>query len=298
MGAEQSSPESQNFSLKIASAAEANRLLAEAEQIDGYRKKIRQNPMDAKARAAHHYFPLADSQVNITEIQIWLNNFIEIDLASQDFFKYFIKLPQFIRKKLEIYIINLQFSADAAMPHTRPLDGNRGLICIPGGLRGADWDKKTLLHEMVHIFQRLNPIFWTRSYKLFFHMEPFHGSIPEKYSNAIRYNPDTIPIQSLVEERIQSMVYTYKKKWVPLCIFTDITNPDIRATRIVYLNAENGNVYNELPSELLNDELLGDLQINAAMREHPNELVAWILAEPKRFSNNIFHEFLKLFTIS
>ena len=50
-----------------------------------------------------------------------------------------------------VFVVNMQFSADGGMPHTRPLRGNRGLICFPGGLRGADWEIKTVVHELIHV---------------------------------------------------------------------------------------------------------------------------------------------------
>jgi hypothetical protein len=307
MGAEQSVPEPQNFSLIIANALFANILLNEAEKEDNYRKKIAESAMDAKARSTHDYFPLADSQVDKQELQVWLNNFVEVDLAKQNFFKFLMTQDEFRYTPIKIYIINLQFSADAGMPHTRPLPGNVGLICIPGGLRGAEWEKRILIREIVHIFQRLFDKFWLRVYKKYLHMEPYLGAIPEKYLKALRHNPNTLPMnfevtntvflfsRSIRENVQNSMVYKYKEKWVPLCIFNDITNPDMGSTRIVYLNAENGIVYDELPSELVNDDIFDDSRITSTMREHPNELVAWVLAEPERFSDTSVYEISDLF---
>ena len=106
-------------------------------------------------------------------------------------------------------------------------------------------------------------------------MEEYKGSTPIKYERAMRYNPDTIA----------SRPFIYKGKWVPICIYTDVTAPDIHHTSVVYFNTHTGVVWFQLPDELANDPIFGDKKIIDAMREHPNELSAWILAEPHRFED-------------
>ena len=69
MGQDQSR---QVFNLVVVSALEGKHLLDEAESIDGYRLSISQKEMDSKARKDHNYFPLADSQVDREQMQVWL----------------------------------------------------------------------------------------------------------------------------------------------------------------------------------------------------------------------------------
>ena len=150
MGQQESMP---IFNLKIATAKEGKKLLDEAESIDNYRGRIAKSEVENKARSSHNYFPLGDSQFNKEETQNWLDSFcMEITQSKE----YRGLSTYFIRNKINIYIVNLQFSADGGMPHTRPLSGNRGLICFPGGLRLSNLEKKTLVHELIHVSQRFN----------------------------------------------------------------------------------------------------------------------------------------------
>jgi hypothetical protein len=165
------------------------------------------------------------------------------------------------------------------MPHTRPLNGQRGLICFPGGLRLSELEKKTLIHELIHIVQRFNRASWFKLYEKFWQMKPYSGKIPKKYEDVIRYNPDTINA---------GIFYIYKDKWVPLIMYDDISNPNIHQTKLKYLNTESQVVWNELPNELVEDPIFGERRINTAMREHPDEMAAWIFAEPGKYNDLAF----------
>lgn len=277
MGQEQSVQQT-FFNLKVVSAAEGKLLLDEAETIDNYRAFIENSEIEKKARHNHNYFPLADSQYNKDDVQKWLTDFVGELGASHDFSW----IVRFLSKyDATVYIVNLQFSADGGMPHTRPLKGdNRGLICFPGGLRGTDWEKTTLIHELIHIVQRLNQPIWNKIYEKNWQMRPYNGKIPNKYELAVRYNPDTI---------MAGVLYIYKNKWVPIIIYTDITRPDIHQTMLVYYNSHTGVVWDELPDELGNDIIFGDRRIISPMREHPNELLAWLFSNPNKYKDFPFY---------
>jgi hypothetical protein len=267
------STEKKRPKLIITTAEQASHLLKESEVIDGYRKSIFSRPLETSARASHNYFPLADSQYNKDMLQEWCNNFID-ELLHNPVTNWIYAI--LASNNITVYIVNLQFSADAGMPHTRPLQNvNQGIICFPGGLRGANFEKRTLIHELVHIIQRNKPSRWRQLYKNYWNMEPYAGTLPQKYELARRINPDTLPFD----------LYIYKNKWVVFCVFNNITNPDIRATGIYYYNTNTERVMTDLPEELRTDEIFGDSKINSSMREHPAELSAWILAEPERFAD-------------
>lgn len=268
----------------VTTAEQASRLLKEAETCDEYRKKIFNRPIESKARANHNYFPLADSQYNREVLQEWCNNFLE-ELSKNSDTQWIPKV--LINHDVTVYLVNLQFSADAGMPHTRPLQKlNEGIICIPGGLHGSDYEKRTLIHELIHIFQRIKPSVWVELYKKYWKMTPYAGTLPQKYEEVRRINPDTLP----------SELYLYKGKWVIFCVFKDITHPDIRDTVINYYNVHTKRVWSETPDELRADEIFGDYKIIPAMREHPAELSAWICAEPERFQTNSFYSMFQNFS--
>lgn len=271
MGSEISS-EKRESTLVVTTAEQAYKLLLEAEAKDSYRDRIFTNEIESKARKDHNYFPLSNSQYNRKNLQDWCNTFIQ-ETEKNKHFSWIINTLKKISVK--VYIINLQFSADGGMPHTRPLNNlNEALICLPGGLRGAEFEKTTLIHELIHVIQRFNPTLWAHFYSKYWSMSPYKGSLPNKYELARRINPDTIPTE----------LYIYRNKWVSFTCFKDVTSPDIRDTVIYYYNTISEAVWTVLPDELENDPIFGDHKVSPPMREHPNELSAFILAEPDRFS--------------
>lgn len=263
------------FPMIIASQSQSIHLLNEAESIDGYRSKIFHNPIEKKARQNHNYYPMSDKNYDIDKSQLWCNNFIE-KMAKSDAFSWIISY--FTKNNIYIYIVILQYSADGGMPHTRPLRGKRGLICIPGGLDSLINRDTTILHELIHVIQRFRPDFWENIYKTYWNMILYTGTIPVKYNPYIRINPDT-----LRDKKIQH--FLYKKKWIPLTVFQDISSPDIRKTKLYYFNIQSGTVWNTLPDELKSDALFSDLNIQSAALEHPNELSAYLFSDPQKFSN-------------
>lgn len=80
-------------------------------------------------------------------------------------------------------------TADGGLPHTRPPN----FICIPYNFPTEDL-AKTVLHERVHVSQRLHPEAWERLFGEVWDMKPWHGSIPAEIESRRRLNPDILNI--------------------------------------------------------------------------------------------------------
>jgi len=88
-------------------------------------------------------------------------------------------------------------------PHTH---GN--IICIPHTIMGFEYNKllKVIVHEFVHVFQRMEPIITNRFIEEFGYKP--HGQ-RESYDYNIRLNPDTNNIIYRNKEgRVELMVYS------------------------------------------------------------------------------------------
>ena len=249
MGNTESSQQSLSFHF-ILHKEEANQFLQEAEQRDLYLAECRDNKANSKARQSSTYAANHVSFDDGQHYQQWLQDAIPA-------------LPSRLRSDLgSINIIPLMYSADGGMPHTRPYN----MICVPH-LKHLE-SMSTLTHELWHVHQRNYQSAWKTIFAKLGWTE-WTGTLPPSLEENRRYNPDTI----------DSPLWIYQNKWVPLPIFTDISNPVLGNVDIWFYHADKKYHAKTIPPSLAME--FPDLPPSAY--EHPRELTAYLLAEPRKY---------------
>lgn len=162
-------------------------------------------------------------------------------------------------------IIWMNSSADSGLPHTR----YPNIICLPDNISNK-YLYDIILHESVHVSQRLYPKKWNEIFKLW-NMKPFYGTIPTELNNIIRINPDTV----------QEPFYIWKDKWVVMGIFKSIINPDMRNIKTIWWNYINGKILYTTPKKWL--DFFGNIS-----GEHPYEISAYYIASTKKYNNKAY----------
>lgn len=247
MGNQPSSPFS--FQL-ITNKDEAHRILQQAEQRDFYIAECRDNRANSAARKSCVYAP---NHVSVDEGQQY-KNLLQASISQ---------LPPRLRSDLQnIHIIPLMYSADGGMPHTRPYN----MICVPNLTQLQSIS--TLKHELWHVHQRNFQPLWTTIFNKLGWTE-YDGEIPMSFENNRRLNPDTIDCP----------YWIYQKKWIPVPIFKDISNPVLSQVEIWFYHATEHYHVKKVPSSLALE--FPDLPQSAY--EHPRELSAYLLAEPDKY---------------
>lgn len=231
----------------------AQELLNRAEKEDMYLEECHDDKVNALARRSMTYsanmIPLKDFH--------YAKAFLDSALPY---------LPQRLQQELgEIKIIQLMPSADGGMPHTRP----GGVICFPD--ISQLFSKTTLIHELWHVHQRQFQDVWLRVFKEMGWL-PWGGRLPEKLEANRRYNPDTI----------DAPLWIYDNTWVPVPIFRDITRPNVSQVDIWFYNPGRGYHTREVPVEISSTYV----DLPASAYEHPRELTAYILSEPKLYTES------------
>jgi hypothetical protein len=107
------------------------------------------------------------------------------------------------------------------------------------------------------------------------------GELPESLEKYRRYNPDTI----------DSPLWIFRGKWVPVPIFQDITHPKIGEVTMWFYNPHGEYHVTSTPSELA--LLYRGLPLSAY--ENPREITAYMLSEPNKYVySSAFEELVKL----
>lgn len=147
------------------------------------------------------------------------------------------------------------------LPHTREI----ATIWLPyDATVRADNLKKLLMHESIHIHQRIFRDIWSEIYESVFRMQPFNGRLPTELESKRRLNPDTIlwPL------------YLWNN-YVPVMVFLRPDAPRLTETRLVWYNVADGSWSLATPNGWV--EFFGT--VLSSHCEHPNELAAYILSE-------------------
>lgn len=227
----------------IQDKTEAQRLLDIAEKQDFYLEECHDNNANMLARRNLAYYPNSILPADMKDI----NSFIET-----------VKIPTKLYELDSVSIIQLMPTADGGMPHTRP-----DIICYPV----ISFSDTTLIHELWHVHQRRFQLFWSNIFKQI-GWTVWQHDLPERLEKYRRYNPDTI----------DSPLWIFKNTWVPVPIFMDITHPSMSECEVWFYNINGYHVRN-IPKEL--SSYFEGLH-NIAL-EHPREITAYMLAEPKKF---------------
>lgn len=231
----------------------AKDLLDKAEHIDKYLQTCFDDKANYIARRSMTYFPnqisLRDTNYGITYLE---------GMKEQ--------LPMRLSMELgDINIIQLMPTADGGMPHTRPGD----IICYPD--ISQLFSTSTLIHELWHIHQRKYQDIWLQVFKRIGWL-PWSGELPDQLENNRRFNPDTI----------DSPLWVYDDTWVPIPVFRDISHPRVNDVDIWFYNTRTKYHIKRVPDEIVS--YFGDL-VPAAF-EHPREITAYMLSEPKKYTES------------
>jgi hypothetical protein len=230
--------------------AEAQKLLDEAEKIDFYIEECMEDMSNMKARREYSYSANSMTHKEIKFFEVVLEN-------TKDY------IPKRLQYDLEdIKLIQLMPSADGGMPHTRP----NNLICYPD--ISQFFNKSTMIHELWHIHQRKYQNFWTDTF-MRLGWELWEGDLPAGLEKYRRYNPDTI----------DSPFWIFKKTWIPIPIFNDISRPNMTDVTIWFYNPSMRTHIRSVPSEI--SSYFPNLPPSAY--EHPREITAYMLAEPEKY---------------
>lgn len=245
-----------NFNIRVLSYNEALDELSAAEQVDGYLGHCAADEKNRISRSRCNYVPyrLTDSDRQMYTQQI-------MDATRN--------LPRHLLQIGSIKVVILTASADGGMPHTRP--GN--IICLPYSSLGVS--RTTMIHELWHIHQRMFQKEWEKFYENMWGWKKYSGMIPDMLRTNIRYNPDTI----------MSGLWCYNEEWVPLPIFENITQPDIKQSTVWFYHVKSGHRTKNVPDEL--KEMFGD-SVRGVVIEHPNEASAYMLSEEGNPTGNTY----------
>lgn len=207
--------------------------LFRAEQIDNYRQRVNESTINRAARAGQDYLPSAHSIQRSIPVanpaEPWPNGLV----------------------------VWMDPSADAGLPHTRAPN----LICISRDFPESDL-ANTLLHERVHVSQRLHPAAWKSILSEAWSFEPWSGTLPADVESRRRINPDLLG----------SPHFIWKNTWVPLALFQSSTKPKLQDINVVWWNAPAKTLHRDPPPGWT------DFFGNIPAGEHPYELAAYLIA--------------------
>ena len=215
---------------------EGEELLFYCESRDKYRWSL--NEINKKARAAPYV--------------VWRTSVKE----APDGFTF--KLPCPYDTSVYTNIVYLDPKSDAGLPHTR----GQYTICLPGYMA---WDPnfRTLHHEVIHLSQKQNLEKWWRWYNDHWQFEVLGSgpTVPAKWRMIQRQNPDTL----------DSPLVVWRKRYVPLTVFSTPSSPDLRICKRGFYDLKMNQFVWECPPGWV--EMFGE----GFNDEHPHEIAAhWI----------------------
>ena len=238
--------------ITVDSKQHAQQLLNEAEKLDFYLEECYDDKRNSMARLAYSANTVSqeDREMLQTVSTIALPRRLTTDLQT-------------------VYLVQLMPTADGGMPHTRPLEGTKAIICYANARILTD--QKTLIHELWHVHQRIYKKEWD---SIFYSLEwtEWNNTLPASLENSRRYNPDTI----------DAPLWIYKNKWVPVPIFRDISKPNVSEVDIWFYDVLNRYHVKSVPNELLS--FWPDLPSSAY--EHPRELTAYLLSDASSYPHS------------
>ena len=120
----------------------------------------------------------------------------------------------------------------------------------------------TLLHERVHVSQRLHPKAWEKILAAAWQMTPWVGNLPDNIRTRRRINPDLTP----------GPLFIWKNEYVVVGIFKSETKPVLAEIDLVWWMPKNKTLLKEAPPGWK------DFFGNIPAGEHPYEISAYLVA--------------------
>jgi len=222
---------------------ESETCLTRAEAIDGYRARCQENSVNERARAGQTY--------ELDEIDSHVLYFLK-DAVEH--------LP--LVQQCEIAILNS--TADGGLPHTRPPN----VICLPKSMCKAQPAsasfKTTLLHEAIHVHQRMFEEEWGISLRRAGWRPVDAERIPEEFRNRCRINPDTL----------KSPFWAWNDYHVPLPLFRRTDTPTLSDAPPQWLDLRMNSLFHTAPNSIVKT-----YGAKIVQPEHPYEIYAELLSE-------------------
>ncbi len=213
-----------------------------AEAVDHYRALCAKSPSNRAARAGQLY---------------------ELDTISPAATLFLQKTASKLPLLADAEIVILNSSADGGLPHTRPPN----FICLPAnGIPETAIPSpeflETLLHEGVHIHQRLHPDLWSQSMRRAGWRPVKTEAIPPEFTSRVRLNPDTIGPQQY---------WAWDTYHVPLPLFPKgISLPSLSSAEIQWLDLRSATLFHDPPATFRST-----YSETGTATEHPYELYAY-----------------------
>jgi hypothetical protein len=209
-----------------------------AERVDNYREQVENSPINHAARKGQNYLPSPQS----IDLDVPV-----IDLAEPWPFG---------------HVVWMDPTADNGLPHTRPPN----LICMPRDFPERHLNS-TILHERVHVSQRLHTQAWQKIMEEAWNFKPWPGILPADIQSRRRINPDLVYLPD----------YIWEDTWVPMALFKSRSSPVLSEVDIVWWNDQTRTLHREPPPGWI--EFFG----NIPGGEHPFEIIAYLVAaNPKQ----------------
>ena len=217
--------------------ATAKQILLDAEDLDAYRASCAASVPNALARQNHQYLP------------------------------YFLPPKDADRLRSKVFqtqllngcdVVVLHSSADNGYPHTRPT----AVICLPDSFVTSSTDAQlteTLAHEAMHVHQRRYPELWKTKCKQEGWTPIPTGSIPKRFRDQCRLNPDTF---------YDTPFWAWDTHHVPLPMFTSMQPTGLADVRIEWLDLRTGALFHDAPKSFTTK------YGNPSQPEHPYEIYA------------------------
>ena len=217
-------------------------ILEQAEAADSYRKRCSQSFLNDKARVLQGYELSSISSYAQMHLKNAINN-----------------IPLY--NMCQIAILNAR--ADNGFPHTRP----NNVVCLPDSMcldeTASPKFIETLIHEAIHVHQRLNKDLWLQSLKRVGWAPINSDDIPDTFKERIRLNPDTI----------LEPFWTWSTYHVPLCLFKNYDKPLLSNTIVEWLDLRTNSLFHD-PPKGFKEVYPQDIH----QMEHPYEIYAEIFA--------------------
>lgn len=215
------------------SGDEGLQALFRAEQIDQYLKLVSESAVNRKARSDFTYMPAVHSVKRTIpdkdNSQPWPSG----------------------------QVVWMDPTAEGGLPHTRAPN----YICIP-----YTYDEKqlanTLLHERVHVSQRLHRKAWEKILADAWQMTPWVGTLPDSLRTRRRINPDLTP----------APLFIWKNQYVVVGVFKSESVPVLEEIDLVWWMPNNQTVLKEPPPGWT--DFFGTIPAG----EHPYEISAYLVA--------------------
>ena len=147
------------------------------------------------------------------------------------------------------------------LPHTREV----ATIYLPYDIVYEATFNKTMLHEAIHVHQRIHRDAWNAIFARAWDMRPWHGDLPAGLESRRRYNPDT---------HLEPL-FIWRGHYVPVMVFRRADAPRLREAHCVWYNVETEGWEQVAPPGWR--EFFGT--DTPSLCEHPNEMAAYILSD-------------------